>query len=248
MRNSEKQVPANLTEASIYFISDAHLPADDPESEDRLVTFLHSIKGKTGFLYILGDLFDFWFEYKSAIPAAYLRTLSAILSLTEGGVKVTYLPGNHDFWMRDYLQRQAGVTLAGEHFDVEHQRKKIHLVHGDGLARGDTGYKILKHIFRFKPNIWLYHLLPVDLAYSLARQTSRASREYTSAKSRDFQGYYDYAEAKIRSGFDAVIMGHTHFPEIKEIGGGLYINTGDWIEHCTIVVLEHGQFRLEYFK
>ena len=232
----------------VYFISDAHLSLGYDPNEHLLVKFLNKINNEVSHLYILGDLFDFWFEYKYAVPAAYLKTLSSLLGLIEKGVKVIYLPGNHDFWMGDYLSRQAGITIADERLDIEHQGKKIHLTHGDGLAYGDHGYRILKKIFRFRLNIWLYKLLPVDLAYKLALKTSGTSREYTSAKDKDIQGYYDYAETKIQAGFDAVIMGHTHVPEMKNIHNGLYINTGDWIEQYSYVVLENGEFKLESFK
>ncbi len=244
LRNKQK----DSKKGKIYFISDAHLSLGCDPNERLLAKFLNKIKDEVSHLYIIGDLFDFWFEYRYAIPAAYLKTISALLNLTESGIKVVYLPGNHDFWMGDYLERQTGIILADEHLDIEHQGKKIHLTHGDGLAYGDNGYRILKKIFRFKLNIWLYKLLPVDLAYKLALKTSGASREYTSAKDKDLKGYHDYAEAKIKAGFDAVVMGHTHVPEMKKIHGGLYINTGDWIEHYSYVVLEDGEFKLESFN
>ena len=248
MNNSPVNKQPQTQDDKIYFISDAHLNLEFDENESLLVKFLSQIKDQASHLYILGDLFDFWFEYKHAIPSAYLQTLSALLSLTQSGVKVVYLPGNHDFWMGDYLSRQAGITMTGDNLDIEHQGKKIHLIHGDGLACGDKGYKILKKIFRFKPNIWLYKLLPVDLAYKLALKTSGASRKYTSAKDMGLQGYYDYAEIKIKAGFDTVIMGHTHYPEIKNIHNGLYINTGDWMEYYSYVVLENGEFKLEQYR
>lgn len=240
-RNSENS-------ESVYFVSDAHLAMNSTDNEELLVNFIDTIKGKASHLYILGDLFDFWFEYKHAVPAAYFKVLSCLHNLSKSGVKVIYLPGNHDFWMGDYLQRQVGITLAGDSLDVEHQGKKIHLTHGDGLAYGDSGYRFMKKVFRFKPNIWLYKLLPVDWAYKLALRTSGASREHTSGKGKDMQGYYDYAKTKLQANFDTVIMGHTHHPEIKAIDNGLYINSGDWIEHYSYVVLEGGKFELRYFK
>jgi UDP-2,3-diacylglucosamine hydrolase len=150
--------------------------------------------------------------------------------------------------MADYLSKQAGVRLAGDSLDIEVQDKKIHLFHGDGLAYSDKAYRIMKRLFRFRPNIWLYRQLPVDLAYRLAHRTSASSRERSYSKDKDLQGYHDYAKTKIDSGFDAVIMGHTHFPEIKQMGGGLYINTGDWISHNSYVKLESGVFSLNYHK
>jgi UDP-2,3-diacylglucosamine hydrolase len=241
------QNPKNQTQTqSVYFISDAHLTFDTSTKEKVLADFLFSLQNKASHLYIIGDLFDFWFEYKHAVPAAYLRTLATLRALVDSGMQITYLPGNHDFWMGDYLAKQAGVRLAGDSVDIEHQGKKIHLYHGDGLAYGDKAYRIMKKLFRFKPNIWLYRQLPVDLAYRLAHKTSANSRERNHSKDKDLQGYYDYAKAKINSGFDAVIMGHTHFPEIKQLGKGQYINTGDWIDHFSYVVLESGEFTLRY--
>ena len=232
----------------VYFISDAHLSFKSGKTEQLLNGFLKDIQSRAGHLYIVGDLFDFWLEYKYAIPAAFLKTLSSLLTLTESGIKVRYLPGNHDFWMLDFLEKQAGVELVGDTFDIEHFGKKIHLFHGDGLAYDDHGYRFIKKLFRFKPFIWLYRQLPVGLAYRLAHKSSNASREYTSKKPKDLQGYYDYAETKIKAGYDAVIMGHTHVPEIKKLDGGLYINTGDWFNSRSYVVLSDGRFELKYFE
>jgi len=233
---------------AVYFISDAHLSFDTNPKEKVLTDFLISIKDHASHLYIIGDLFDFWFEYKHAVPSAYLRTLTTLRIMADSGVQIYYLPGNHDFWMGDYLTRQAGIILAGDTLDIEHQGKKIHLYHGDGLAYGDKAYRMMKRIFRFKPNIWLYRQLPVDLAYRLAHRTSARSRQRSYGKDKDLPGYYDYAKSKIDSGFDAVIMGHTHYPEIKQLGSGLYINTGDWIDHYCYVVLESNQFSFLYFN
>lgn len=239
------KTPAAQTQIkAVYFISDAHLTFDTDSKEKVFSDFLISIKDYASHLYIIGDLFDFWFEYKHAIPAAYLRTLTALRILVDSGVQVYYLPGNHDFWMGDYLARQAGIILAGDTLDIVHQGKNIHLYHGDGLAYGDKAYRIMKRIFRFKPNIWLYRQLPVDFAYRLAHKTSANSRRRSYGKDKDLPGYYDYAKAKIESGFDAIIMGHTHYPEIRQIGPGLYINTGDWIDHYSYVVLDSGNFAL----
>ncbi|MCP4583734.1 MAG: UDP-2,3-diacylglucosamine diphosphatase [candidate division Zixibacteria bacterium] len=248
MEKTSEQISIFQKGKPVYFISDAHLSFENGQIEDKLVNFLNSIIGKAGYLYILGDLFDFWLEYKHVVPSAYLKTLAALLKLKQAGVEIVYLPGNHDFWLGNYLHKQVGITLAGDQLEIDHHGKKIHLYHGDGLAYGDYGYRLLKKLFRFKPNIWLYKLMPVDWAYRLAHRTSGASREYTSKKPKDLRGYYDYAAEKIKSGCDAVIMGHTHVPEIKKLDNGLYINTGDWLDHFSYVVLENGEFKLEYYK
>jgi UDP-2,3-diacylglucosamine hydrolase len=232
----------------VYFLSDAHLRADqdNSEAEQKLVAVLRQAKAEASHVYIVGDLFDFWFEYRFAVPAAFLKTLAVLLDLTESGVKVIYLPGNHDFWMRDYLHRQAGVELAGDTLDVAHFGKKIFLIHGDGLRRDDVGYRFIKRIFRNKVCIWLYSQLPVNLAYSLAMGTSHASRDYTtSRKKNDPTDYIEYARKKVVEGYDAVVMGHVHQAQIEQVGKGLYINCGEFFQGYSYVVLDEAGWRME---
>ncbi len=235
-----------MTDKSIIFISDAHLSPESIEREKLLADFLMRIGDSISHLYILGDLFDFWFEYRNAIPAYYLTILSSLRSLAERNVSITYLPGNHDFWMRDYLVRQIGIRKASDTLDITHQGIKIHLFHGDGVARRDRGYRMIKRIFRFKPNIWLYGLLPVDLAYGLAHRCSELSRKHAGGPKYTYDDYYDYALRKIKQGAHVVIMGHTHIPEIKELAGGLYINSGDWVDNFSYVVLDRNGFQLKF--
>jgi len=237
-----------MAEKSIIFISDAHLSPASIEREKLLADFLEKTGERLSHLYILGDLFDFWFEYRNAIPAFYLAILSSLRRLAAKDVSITYLPGNHDFWMKDYLTRQIGIRIAPDSLDVAHQGRKIHMFHGDGIAREDRGYRLMKRIFRFKPNIWLYSLLPVDFAYGIAHRCSELSRKHAEGLKYTHNDYYDYALEKIKGGADAVIMGHTHIPEIKELAGGLYINSGDWVGNLSYVVLENGSFRLDYLK
>jgi UDP-2,3-diacylglucosamine hydrolase len=231
----------------VYFISDAHLRPETESSpaEERLLTLFREIKVSASHLYIVGDLFDFWFEYKFAVPAAYLKIIAGLLELTQSGVKVIYLPGNHDFWMKDYLHRQAGVELAGDTYETTHFGKKIFIIHGDGLRRDDYGYRFIKKIFRNKFCIWLYSQFPVNLAYRLAMGTSKASREYTTnRKKSDPTDYIEYARKKIADGYDAVVMGHVHLPQIEDLGKGQYINSGDFFDSFSYVVLDEGGFRL----
>jgi UDP-2,3-diacylglucosamine hydrolase len=232
----------------VYFLSDAHLRINDriSPSEERLLTLFEEIKARGSHLYIVGDLFDFWFEYKFAIPGAYLRVLSGLLDLTRSGIKVVYLPGNHDFWMKDYLSREAGVELVGDTHEIFHFGKKIFLIHGDGLRKDDVGYRMIKRIFRNKVCIWLYSQLPVNLAYRLAMGTSHASREYTTnRKKSDPSDYIEFARKKVAEGYDAVIMGHVHLPQIEKVGKGLYINCGDFFEHFSYVVMDEGGYKLQ---
>ncbi len=238
----------NRSGSKVYFVSDAHLDIRESpsEHENRLLKVFERIKKNGSHLHIVGDLFDFWFEYIYAIPAAYLRVVSALLDLTQSGVEVYYIPGNHDFWMRDFLWRQAGVKLTEDLFEVRHFGKKILITHGDGIRTDDRGYRFIKRIFRNRFCIWLYSQLPVNIAYRLAMRTSRASRQYTSAREMsDSTDYIDFARQKIDDGYDAVVMGHVHKPEITEAGSGVYVNCGDFFKNFSFVVLDENGFQLK---
>lgn len=231
----------------VYFISDAHLmpSGDNSATEDRLLTVFTQARGDASHVYIVGDLFDFWFEYRFAIPAAYLKVLAALLDLTRSGVKVFYIPGNHDFWMKDYIQREAGVILTGDLFEAGHFGRKILITHGDGLRRDDVGYRFLKKLFRNRACIWLYSQLPVNLAYRLAMRSSKASRDYTTnRKKSDPTDYIAFARARVTQGYDAVVMGHVHLPQIEDLGKGLYVNCGEFFDSYTYVVLDDAGFRM----
>lgn len=232
---------------NVYFISDAHLGMQNGSSaaEQRLLALFGEVKAYGSHLYIVGDLFDFWFEYRFAVPAAYLKTIAEILDLTRAGVKVFYTRGNHDFWMKDYIERQAGAKLTPDFFEASHFGKKILITHGDGLRRDDVGYRFIKRIFRNKACIWLFSQLPVNLAYRLAMGTSHASREYTSSRHKmDPTDYIEFARERVANGFDAVVMGHVHLPQIVNFERGQYINCGDFFEHFSYVALDEGGFRL----
>lgn len=240
---------ANRASLKVFFVSDAHLTINDSPSErENKLLLLFDIVRRTGsHLYIVGDLFDFWFEYKYAIPAAYLRVISGLLELTRSGVEVSYIPGNHDFWMKDYLHRQAGVRLTGDYLEAHHFGSKILITHGDGIDSRDRGYRMLKRIFRNRICIWLYSQLPVNLAYGLAMATSHASRRLTDSRDESYsKDYLEFAREKIERGYGAVVMGHIHRPEITEIGKGVYVNSGDFFRHFSYVILDESGFQLKY--
>ncbi len=229
---------------AIYFISDAHL-GDDEESARKLISFLDGIKG-CELLYILGDLFDFWFEYRTVIPRQYIRTVCKLLDLVQSGTKIVYLAGNHDFWLGDFLNSQVGIQVELGSLRVEHQGLRIYLSHGDGIAKGEIGYRFLKRILRNPLNIALFRLLHPDLAIPLARRISRLSRGSTQGKGELLlKDYEDFASGLIQGGMDAVILAHIHRPLYKKLAGGIYINLGDWITHYTFGKLEDGILTLE---
>lgn len=238
---------------TVYFISDAHLgsnsPAKEKLKEERLLLFLEQIKKDSQALYILGDLFEFWFEYKNVIPKNHFPILMKLKEITDLGIPITYLVGNHDFWLGDSLTEQVGMKIVKHPLSVEHQGKIIYLIHGDGLAKKDIGYRILKKILRNRINIFLYKLIPPDIGIPFAKIIASYSRNKTQSRDKEFlEDYREFAKEKIVEGYDAVIIGHTHQPCFEELDKGVYINLGDWFEHFTYGKLTQGKFYLMEYK
>ena len=236
-----------------YFISDAHLGLAsreiEREKESQLIAFIKSIAPKAKGLYIVGDLFDAWFEYRTVIPKGYHRLFSALEDLTRSGVSVDYFVGNHDFWIRDYFQKELGMRTHHDPCAVELCGKKVYIHHGDGVANNDMGYRILKKILRNRISVWLYTWLHPDIGLALARSSSKKSRNYTSQKDYgEEDGMMQFARAKIEDGFDIVIMGHRHSPVSKNLGNGTYINLGDWISHYTYAELNDNGITLKHWN
>lgn len=236
---------------AVYFFSDAHLGENDKEREKeklaKIYAFLEMVKNDGEKLFILGDLFDFWFEYKHAIPKEHLKVVFRLASLIEEGKEVHYISGNHDFWLGNFLSREAGITIHKDYFETEEQGKRLFLIHGDGISPSDKGYRILKKILRNRVNIWLYQKLPADWGIPLAKRVSGSSRNYTSGRTNKFlKDYEEYAGKKLAEGFDAVVIGHLHVPILQEINGGIYLNTGDFIDHYSYGRMENGKITLEY--
>ena len=232
-----------------YFISDVHLGLGSREEEkakeDFLLGFLASIQADAEALFIIGDLFDFWFEYRTVIPKGFHRTLSAIQQFTDRGIPVHYVAGNHDFWMRDFFSTELGVVVHRDPVELPIGGRRVLLHHGDGLARNDVGYRIIKPVLRNRAAIFFYRWLHPDIGVPLARGSSRTSRAYTGQKDYgEADGMTEYAARRISEGAEIVIMGHRHVPVQTALHGGTYINLGDWVDHHTYAVLEHGAINL----
>jgi UDP-2,3-diacylglucosamine hydrolase len=235
---------------ALYIFSDAHLGSATPDEEatkqSNILKLFDLVRSDGDRLVILGDLFDFWFEYKHAIPKDHHRVLAGLSRLIEGGVAVDYVSGNHDFWMGDFFDTQLGINVHRDHLDLEYEGQRLHLIHGDGLAPGDGGYRLLKRILRNRFNIWLYRKLPVDWAIPLAKKVSGSSRQYTSRRDHAFAADYErYAVSKLADGSDIVAIGHLHIPVLKNFDTGTYVNTGDFIHHFTYAKLADGLVTLE---
>jgi len=237
---------------SYYFISDVHLGLEDKNKEKLkekiLLTFLDEVKKNAVELFIIGDLFDYWIEYREVVPKGYYKIFAKFSELIDEGIKITYLAGNHDFWRGKYFKDEFGIEISDKPIERQINGKKFFLHHGDGLAYNDTGYKILKKILRSKVNQFLYSLVHPDIGIKLAKKSSHSSRFYTSAKDYSKNdGIKDYGIEKIKEGFDYAIMGHRHRPQIispSGFEGKFYINLGDWIFNFTYAVFRNENIEL----
>lgn len=227
-----------------YFISDAHLGAGTGNTEQKLFRFLDSLCGRADSLYILGDLFEFWIEYGRAIPKAGFRALSLLDELHRSGTTIGYLKGNHDFWFKDFLWREFGARAEDE-LDITLDGKRLYLAHGDALDKGFVP-RFFRRLVRNPVNGFLYSLLHPDLGIGLAQRVAERSRQLT-AKPYLLQAMTAFAETKLATGFDAVVLGHSHAPLLRRLGNGVYLNTGDWIVHSSYGLLCDGQFQLMEF-
>ena len=234
---------------STFFISDVHLGMMPVKAEKwkerKLLAFLDHVAANGESLFIVGDLFDFWFEYRTVIPRGYTRVLCALSHLSELGKELHYIAGNHDFWMRDFLARELNFHIHMEPLDITIRGKRFYIHHGDGIASHDKGYRFLKRIFRNKINIFLYSLLHPDIGIPLAKWVSSLSRQHTTPQGvPDDTDYLQLAIQKFQEGFDFVIMGHLHMPNYQVIGEKVYMNLGDWIDHFTYGVFDGRELHL----
>lgn len=218
----------------IYFISDVHLGnadrAANREREDLLIAFLRKIAADCEKLFILGDLFDFWFEYKTVIPKHFIRTIANLYFLRERGAKIEYVMGNHDFGHVEFFERELDIPIYKDDVSIEICGKNFYLSHGDGKLKYDAAYNLLKKIMRHRLSLWAYLKLHPDCGIGLASSSSKESRKYTSKKDfGEIEGLEEFAESKIAEGHDFVVMGHRHKKAFKRFGKGTYVNLGEWI-------------------
>lgn len=236
-----------------YFVSDLHFGLlshqEERERELSFVKFLNSIKKDAAELFILGDLFDYWFEYKRVIQKGYHRTFTALEDLTIAGVKVHYIIGNHDFMHRDFFEKYLDIDLHQGDIETEIDNKKFFLAHGDGLVKNDYGYLVLKKIFRNKFIQNVYSLIHPNLGIKIASGTSKTSRDYTGKKDYgDKDGMFEFAKTKIEDGYDFVILGHSHNREFKNYKNGYYINLGTWLDEPLYGLFSDGKFKVIDWK
>jgi len=240
-----------------YFISDCHLGVgtdreEDRKREQRLLAVLDRIEaeakqGLVGGLFLVGDLFDSWFDYRQVVPRRHIRTL-AVFARIRDHAPVEYLMGNHDFGHRTFFKDELQIPVHGGDITRDLGGKRFYIAHGDGKALNDTGYLILRKILRNKAALWLYSWLHPDIGIWLAERVSGGSRSYTDKRDalQKQDGLLLFAEQKVQEGYDYVVMGHRHKPQIVSIGNGYYVNLGDWLQSYTYGVFNGEIFTIEY--
>jgi UDP-2,3-diacylglucosamine hydrolase len=242
---------------STYFFSDLHLGLPDFEKslerEKLLLKLLDEIKDDAETIFFVGDIFDFWWEYKHVIPRGYTRLLGKLSELKDLGVKIEFFTGNHDVWMKTFFTKDLGIPVHTKELETEIYGKKIFIAHGDGLGEGDYSYKFLKKIFTNKFLQWCYSRLHPNFAFGLANLWSKSRRK--KEKTYEFKGVkkeilIKFAQKKLETRFyDYLIFGHRHFPINLNLGeNSKYINIGDWLINFTFLKFDGKEMQLYTYK
>lgn len=236
-----------------FFISDLHIGEPEPDNaaqkQEIILSFLKNVALNGTHLFIVGDLFDFWYEYKWVIPKKHFPYLHQLRLLVEAGVEVHYLAGNHDFYLGEFFKKYIGIQTWPDEYEFELAGKKFFLYHGDGVAKRDKGYRFMKKIFRNPVSIWFYRWIHPDWGIPFARFVSGSSRKYTNQiDMRDEPDYIAFAEKQFERGVDYVLMGHRHNPLKHKKDGRIYINLGDWIEKFTYAEFDGKELELKQYE
>ena len=223
----------------IYFVSDHHFSGSRREEEKvrKFLEFIEHIKGCEA-LFIVGDFFDFYFEYKTQIPKPYFSILNALWELKKSGTQIHYIIGNHDFWIGDFFTKQLGISVYKKPIELTLQGRKVFIAHGNEFSRFDP----LRWLLRNKLSIFLFYWIHPDIAWLIGRWVSKVSSK-TGGIIR-WEKLYDIAKQKFDAGFDAVIFGHIHFPKHISCGNTDFLLLGDWIRHFSHGKLELGKLKI----
>lgn len=243
-----------------YFASDFHLGVDarlsSAEREKQIVRWLDQIADKADAIYLVGDLFDFWFEYATVVPKGYTRLLGQLASLRDAGIPIYFFTGNHDMWMFGYFEQELGIPIYRSPIIREIDGKKYFIGHGDGLGPGDYGYKFIKQVFANPLSQWMFARLHPNFGIRLAQYFSGSSRQ-SNPSPQVFLGEEQewlavYAQQKIEQipDIDYFIFGHRHLPIdfLLSNGRSRYLNLGEWLYHNSYIIAEQGQVQHLFFE
>ncbi len=244
----------------IYFASDFHLGAPNHEQslirEKLIVKWLDEIKADAEEIYLMGDMFDFWYEYRHTAPKGFIRFLGKLAEIVDSGIPITFFTGNHDMWMFDYLPKEIGVTIYREPTVKIFNGKKFFLGHGDGLGPGDHGYKFIKKVFSNKVCQWLFARIHPNFGMGMAHYWSHKSRASNGGENEekfvsiDHEWLAIYAKEKLqKEHYDYFIFGHRHLPlNLQITDKSIYINLGEWLTYYSYAVFDGKEMQLKYYK
>ncbi len=243
--------------SKIYFASDLHLGVPNKEKslerERLFVQWLNEIKADAEAIFLVGDIFDFWFEYKKAVPKGYVRLLGKLAEISDSGIPIHIFTGNHDMWLFDYLEEEINATIYREPIEVSLKGKRFFIGHGDGLGPGDKGYKIIKKIFENKICQWLFERIHPNLGISIAEYWSKKSRIANGQKDETYHGEKEwltqFCKEKMKTiEVDYFVFGHRHLPLEEDLGDNTsYINLGEWVNYNSYAVFDGEKLELKRY-
>lgn len=248
-----------IKNTKIYFASDQHLGAPDEKSskirELIFLNWLETVKVDATDIFLLGDLFDFWFEYKTVVPKGFIRVLGKLAEIKDSGIPIYFFVGNHDLWMSDYFQKELNIPVYHDNQEFSFNGKTFLIGHGDGKGPGDMGYKRMKKVFTNPFSKWLFRWLHPDIGVKLAQYLSVKNKLISGAEDVKYLGednewLVQYCKRKLETKqYNFFVFGHRHLPlEIELTPDSKYINLGDWIGYFTYGVFDGEKMELKEFK
>ena len=243
--------------SKIYFASDLHLGVPNREKslvrEKLFVQWLDEIKTDAEAIFLVGDIFDFWFEYKKAVPKGYVRLLGKLAEISDSGIPIHIFTGNHDMWLFDYLEDEINAHIYREPIEISLKGKRFFIGHGDGLGPGDNSYKLIKKIFNNKLCQWLFERIHPNLGISIAQYWSKKSRIANGEKDESYHGEKEwltqFCREKMKTiDLDFFIFGHRHLPLEVDLGNNTtYINLGEWVNYNSYAVFDGKNLELKRY-
>ena len=245
--------------SKIYFASDQHLGAPTAAlsfpREQKFVAWLDEVKQDAAAIFLLGDLFDFWFEYQTVVPKGFVRVLGKLAEIRDAGIPIYFFVGNHDLWMGDYFQKELNIPVFYDNEEFTFNGKTFLIGHGDGKGPGDIGYKRMKKVFTNPFSKWLFRWLHPDIGVKLGQYLSVKNKLISGVEDVKYLGedqewLVQYCKRKLETkSYNFFVFGHRHLPlEIELTKNSKYINLGDWIGYFTYGVFDGTNFEVKKFE
>ena len=246
------------SDKKVYFASDQHLGAPTQEAsfhrEKKFLHWLDEVKKDAAAIFLLGDLFDFWFEYKTVVPKGFVRVLGKLAEIKDSGIPIYFFVGNHDLWMNDYFETELNIPVYHKPQEFTINGKLFFIGHGDGLGPHDKGYKRMKKVFTFPLFKWMFKWLHPDLGVRLGQYMSVKNKLISGDDDANFLGeekewLVQYCKRKLETKhYDYFVFGHRHLPlEVQLNEKSKYINLGDWVKYFTYAVIAEQEIKLENY-